>query len=67
VAKILKKKYGHDVVLHKIPPEETNYGIVRKVSVGKGSTSEREAKEAARKIMLLKSSEERVESSQNKA
>ena len=30
VAEILKKKYGHEVVIEKIPAKETNYGIVTK-------------------------------------
>ncbi|MFH0714063.1 MAG: hypothetical protein V1722_00280 [Candidatus Micrarchaeota archaeon] len=34
VAEILKNKYGHDVVIEKIPVAETNYGIIRN---GKGN------------------------------
>ncbi len=43
VAKILKEKYGHEVILEKIPVRETNYGIVRRV--GKGVEPKRAAQE----------------------
>ncbi len=56
VAKILREKYGHDVIVEKVPLEETNYGIVRKVPVGKGKLSASEAKKAVIKLISLKDS-----------
>ncbi len=46
VAKILREKYGHEVIVEKIPPGETNYGIVRREN----------PKQAAKKLAKLPSS-----------
>ncbi len=54
VAKILKERYGHEVIVEKIPPGETNYGIVQRVS-RKTATS------VAKQLAMLPSSGEVAE------
>ncbi len=50
VAEILKEKYGHEVIVEKIPARKTNYGIVSKVS------STADAETALDKLSKLKPS-----------
>ncbi|MBI4406658.1 hypothetical protein HY571_01975, partial [Candidatus Micrarchaeota archaeon] len=50
VAEILRKKYGHKVVMEKIPVAETNYGMVR--SLRKGATVD----DVTHKLLRLKTS-----------
>ncbi|MFH0713127.1 MAG: hypothetical protein V1722_00545 [Candidatus Micrarchaeota archaeon] len=46
VAQILREKYGHEVVVEKIPAAETNYGIARKIPTSRKKASTKVAIQA---------------------
>lgn len=56
-AQLLRKK-GHEVIVEKIPVSQTPFGILREIKLGMGSETERLVREAAVKLLNVKSSEE---------